>query len=386
MQVKDFQFVKYVMRHEAQLPENKVAEPLLRRVDIQTTGEPDSITVRNNSLTLHNPTTVTKSLFNILYHSLSDFALSGYHKDKLALVLIEICRRYVYRDFQRPEAMDKPPVMISYDKISVPSIIIHELLEPIVGRIKLPKVFFIDCPFTDACRRIDRAEQIYRFYKIERQQVDFQSTYPIILTNSSLYNDAAKQTHLIYLTLEMEFGDKAAGTILKRILLDNPKVYNRITSVLKLLNGGLRYATDFVKFLRCHAELDLAETEKSLGIEAKALQADGHFAKLIKEGQDAYYTPQVFRQWNEWSVLMGLIENQLAPMRGSIWPASENLGPIEDAKRARMVEKAKNLGKRPSELTFQELLEVSRDWYDHNAIEPGKLYEELLKAQRVWKV
>ena len=79
---------------------------------------------------------------------------------------------------------------------------------------------------------------------------------------------------------------------------------------------------------------------------------------------------------------MGLIEKQLGHMRGSFWPASELVKPHEDKKRKMILKVTKDKGK--NQLNIEEMLEVARDWYNHNAIEPGKLAEEVLKEERIW--
>ncbi len=54
-------------------------------------------------------------------------------------------------------------------------------------------------------------------------------------------------------------------------------------------------------------------------------------------------------------MMMGLIEKQLTPMRGSMWPASENIKPFEDHRRALMLEHEEKKG---SQLNFEEMLEI----------------------------
>jgi len=71
-------------------------------------------------------------------------------------------------------------------------------------------------------------------------------------------------------------------------------------------------------------------------------------------------------------------------MRGSMWPASENIKPHEDKHRRMIALKAKERNK--NQLNFEELLETARDLYNHNATTPGKLIEVVLKDNRVWKM
>ena len=70
-------------------------------------------------------------------------------------------------------------------------------------------------------------------------------------------------------------------------------------------------------------------------------------------------------------------------MRGSMWPTTELVKPHED--KLRLVIKEKMKEKNKNQANFEELLEIARNMYDHNAIEPGKLIETLLKDERVWK-
>jgi hypothetical protein len=131
--------------------------------------------------------------------------------------------------------------------------------------------------------------------------------------------------------------------------------------------------------------LQLTDEEMNISSELKfkAVASDDYLNRHIKIAAEKH-TPTVFKQWSQWSMLMGLIEKQLGPMRGSMWPATENLGPHENNFRALVQLKAKEKNK--NQLNYEELLETARDLYDHNAVEPGKLIEIMLKDNRVWKI
>ena len=133
--------------------------------------------------------------------------------------------------------------------------------------------------------------------------------------------------------------------------------------------------------LQSHTTLVPEEADKFAKLQYNSIKDDQRLQGIIKEAGGSY-TPQVFRQWSQWSALMGLIEKQLGHMRGSFWPTTTNMKPHEDKKKEMILRVTKEKGK--NQLNMEELLEVSRNWYDHNATEPGQLFEKILKEERIW--
>ena len=125
------------------------------------------------------------------------------------------------------------------------------------------------------------------------------------------------------------------------------------------------------------------ERQASQQIQQEKILSDNYLNKHIKLAAEKQ-TPSIFRQWSQWSLMSGLIEKQLGPMRGSMWPTTENMRPYENHFKRMLIKKKKD--KKNPHLNFEAMLEVSRDLYNHNAREPGQLIEHLLKEERVWKI
>lgn len=386
MKIKDFQLPTYLIKREFNLSPVEQEEILNTSVRVLPTNEPDSVINRGNEIVLLNPSSPTRFSFNLLYTVLNKTMESEFDKDKLALVLFELCRNYFYTDINPVEPSDQPPVLVSYSKVKVPSLILREIIEPITGRISFPKLFYIKCPFTDSCRIIENYTQLSKMYGLTTQNVGFTGDYPLILVNTAVHNLAAQHAHIVYNTLKICFGPEKTQQILQNVLLNKDVVYHRILTIHRILDGTVENITSFMKYLKTHVEFNEDLYKESLDIETQTVEADYYYGNLVKQSSDGYMNSRINRQWTEVSMMIGLIEKQLEPSRGSMWPASENLAPIEDEKRKRILEYAKKHKKKPWEVNFEQLLEVSRDWYNTNAIQPGKLYEELLKDNRAWKV
>jgi len=125
------------------------------------------------------------------------------------------------------------------------------------------------------------------------------------------------------------------------------------------------------------------ELRRSAVVQTSVIQTDNYLSQNIKVAAPPAQTSQINKQWSQWSMLMGLIEKQLEPMRGSMWPTTEMMKPHEDRFRLQIREKAKK--KKKDHANYEDMLEVARDLYDHNAVEPGHLIEEMLKENRVWQ-
>lgn len=372
IKIKDFQFARYFLTSElGDLDKNIIDEILDFNIQI-VNGEPDTVIDRGNkTIVLANPTSLSRTLFNILYTSLSKFIVRDEHKDKLGLGLLQICNHYVYND---PDATEikGPPVLVSSNKIDVVKFFIEELVEPIHGTIKKLPLFFIKCKFTDCCRKITSENEITRQYLLPKLNIGF-SNYPMLLCNLSIQNYASLTSHIIINTLEENIGQQKTQDAIKCIL-STPSLLEHLRSMIFMLRSETDFIVDFVKYLGSYVFFNEQEMNNTIA-------STNEIYNPTKTAQ--HNTQQVFKQWSQWSMLMGLIEKQLTPMRGSMWPASMTIKPIEDQLRKKQKEIASKKNK--NQLNFEELLETARNMYNHNAIEPGKITETLIKDLRVWK-
>lgn len=374
LKIKDFQFAQYFLLNEIDLSRDVVNSILEINVEVKSDGLADSTVLRENTIVIQNPSSVTRCLFNILYSSLSPHVINEVHKDKLGLGLLFMCKNYVYADFN-PREIIGPPVLIDFAKISTPYFIIKEIIEPVVGKVGFPKVFYIKCRFTDVCRPVIGMNHLSEQYNLPKQAI-INSDFPVLLCNASIQNSAAEMSHLTFKCLEMSFGLEKTKRVLSTILTDNDSsLLDNMVLILNVLNGQPDFAIDFMKYLgSC---ICLNEEDQKTEFFKAAL------ANKLTKIADGKYTPQVEKQWSQWSMLMGLIEKQLTPMRGSMWPTSKTIKPYEDQLRITQKELAKTKGKK--ELNFEELLETYRDVFNHKCKEPGKVVEVMMKDKRVWK-
>ncbi len=375
IKIRDLQFAKYLLTHEIDLDDAATNQVLEHDIEISNNGEPDSLVDRGNSILVHNPTSVTRFLFNVLYMALSKFIREDIYRDKLGLGLLFMCKEYVYSDFE-PEETRGPPVLIDFNKLPVPAFIIKKIIEPIVGTINTCPLFFAPCKFTDACREINSADQLTKQYNLPRTAVGY-GDFPLVLCNTNIHNDAALLAHITFKEMELCLGGEKAGKVLRGILLDkSSSLLHNLVLVLKMLRGEPDFVLDFLKYFGSHVSLSQSEMVMSSEKQHRVIAADAYLrVKIARE-------TQITKQWSQWSMLMGLIEKQLTPMRGSMWPSSETIKPFEDKFRDLQNEKAHSKG---SQLNFEELLESYRDLYNHKSIEPGKIVEFMLKDNRVWK-
>ena len=233
------------------------------------------------------------------------------------------------------------------------------------------------CNFTDTCRIISSADELSKQYQGDGL-VGNASKFPMILCNCNIHNSAAQLAHMTVKLLEINLGTDKTNRILRHILLDDSfSALGNLVLILKALRGEVDFVVEFLDLFQTNAMLSDEERATSQNLQMQSMAADQYLGKMLKSA-----TPQVNKQWSQWSMLMGLIEKQLAPMRGSMWPATELVKPHEDKLRKMIREDAAKKGKNQS--NFEEMLEVARDMYNHNAVEPGKLIEQMLKDVRVW--
>lgn len=377
MKIRDIQFARYFLTSEVEVDPEILDTPIQIKFD----GEPDIIYSQKDRLLYQNPSSVTMFIFHVLYEVLSKYSVDPYSKDRLGLGLLYMCRNYVYLD-QNTREIDGPPVIVDFDKIPVPSIIIRDLIEPIIGEMSIPRVLFMPCNFTDACRIVESSDQLNTEYGLPGV-IGGVRNFPVILCNSNIHNSASQLSHLILKVLENALKWEKTEKVIRNLLLGNEgSLTNNLILILKTMKGDPKFVIDFLKLL----ESSINWTYDEIGIisehQEKAIMGDSYLGEHIKIAGSSS-TSQVFKQWSQWSVLMGLIEKQLEPMRGSMWPATENIKPHEDRFRLRLKEKTEEKNK--NQINFEEMLETARDLYNHNAVEPGQLIEVMLKGNRVWK-
>ncbi len=380
MKVRDLQFANYFLLNEIDLDENLVAKLLDYNIEVRDIGEPDAIVDKMGTIVCSSPSSLTRFLFNVLYTLLSRYIRSDIHRDKLGLGLLHMCRDYVYSD-QKPHEFSGPPVLINFNKIPIPSFIIRELIEPLVGKIRDHSIFYVSSKFTDVCRIETSHAKLSKHYGVPENSVA-SSDFPIVTCNTNVFNSAAINAHMTVKCLELSLGRDKSQRVLKNVLLNEDcGLIDNVLLVLNGLYGDPEFVIDFFKYLKSNVEMNEDEKSVSAELQYKSIQSHASLKNSIKLAADNV-TPQVFRQWSQWSMLMGLIEKQLSPMRGSMWPATKNLKPFEDKHRHMVALKTQEKG---SQLNFEELLETSRDLYNKNSVEPGKLIEVMLRDNRVWK-
>jgi len=381
LKIKDLQFARHFLLHEVDLSRDIVKQILELDVEVRLDGEADSVVVRNKQIIVSNPSSVTRFLFAVLYSALSDHVVDdAIYKDKLGLCLLHMCKEYVYSDFDL-QPSNSIPVLVDFHKLTVPSFILTELVEPIVGKLEYHPVFFMPCRFTDVCRPIDSLNSLTSQYDLPNNAIGYGS-FPVVVCNTQIHNSAAQLAHLTAVMLEMSVGSSdKCRSIIRNILLQKDFM-DHVVQILKTLRGEMDFVVNFLDYLGSNALMSDLEHSQYRNQQAEAITADSFLSKNIKTASPSN-NPQVWKQWSQWSMMMGLIEKQLSPMRGSMWPASEKIKPHEDQLRLIQRELAEKKGK--PQLNFEELLETYRGLWGHKHHEPGKIIEHMLKDDRVWK-
>lgn len=381
MKVRDLQLVRCFLLHEAKVDIGTVAKLLDLEVEVRGDGEPDTAISKGNKIVVSQPSSITRFLFNVLYHVMKDYVHGGIFRDKLSLILLYVCKDYVYADYD-PLVADSAPVLINFDKLPLPLIILQELIEPLAGKCETMPLMFISSNSVDVCEIVTDSYKFSKKYKLPLQAVSSHS-YPFLVVNSSIHNKAARISDILVRVLNYSFGEIKADKIIKKMLLGEGDIGRNLISVVKILEGDPLFLMDFLKYLESNVTLSQEEDRRVAETRGKIIGDDNYLKKHIRLAQQGKYTPQVYRQWHQWSMIQGLIEKELAPMRGSMWPTTELVKPIEDLHREMEAKRAKEKGK--TQLNFEELLELAREWYGHKAVQPGELYERLLRENRVWK-
>lgn len=381
MKIKDFQFPRFFLLNEVQLDRNIVSCILETEIEINTEGPRDYLEKIENRIVYSNPSSVTRFLFHLLYSVLSEHIIDNFQKDKAALGLLFTCKEYVYTDFDTKNHSG-PPVLIKYNKLPVPFFVIKEIIEPIVGRIDDLCILFSPCTFTDSARIIETQQSLKDQYNVPT--LFPHNDFPLILSNCEVHNSSSQLSHIVSILLQHTLGESKFHSTMKTILTDESgDLMPLLIQSLKILKDDPTFVVDFLDFFGCCINMTTKERLASQDIQKENILSDNYLNKYIKTAAEKY-TPAPFKQWSQWSMLMGLIEKQLGPMRGSMWPTTENMEPYENRFKQLLIKKRKDNKK--SRLNFEEMLEGYRDLYDHNAIEPGQLIENLLKDNRVWKM
>jgi len=377
MKIRDIQFARHFLTKEVEADPAMLDIPIKIKLD----GDPDIVSLEENQLVYQNPSSVTMFIFHILYKLLDKGSSDPYNRDKLGLGLLHWCRNYTYADYDTSE-FPGPPVIVDFDKLPIPSMIIREIVEPIVGNIKVSKVLFMPCKFTDSCRIVESVDQLESEYNLSKMGGGYHD-FPLVLCNCDIHNSAAQLSHLTVKMLENSVGWDRTEKIIRNLLLGNKGgLTANLVLILKTLRGDPEFVINFLEFLESSVDWTYDEIGELSQYQENAIRADSYLKDHIKVASPPSST-QIFKQWAQWSMLMGLIEKQLEPMRGSMWPATENVKPHED--KFRLLLKTRTDKKDIKQLNFEEMLETARDLYDHNAVEPGKLIEVMLKRNRVWK-
>jgi len=378
IQVKDLQFPRYFLLHELDIDPRIATKLLDIEVELRHDGEPDTAILKGHKIIVSQPSSVTRFLFNFIYSIVKNYVNVGFQQDKFALGLLFACKDYTYIDYNAFHTKrGQPPVLVSFNKLPVPSTIVDNIIEPLVGPVKRMPVMFVRSNFVDACEVSQSSEKFSKRFRMPFKSVSFHD-YPILVANAKIHNEAAQKAHIMYQSMVCSFGPKRTSKIIRNIVLsENSNVAANLVEILKILEGDPIYIMDFLKFMKSNVTLTEDEEVRAAEVRLNVVKADRYLSKHIKIAQQGKQTPQVFKQWHQWSMLVGLIEKQLAPMRGSMWPATQNIKPFEDQHRQMAAERAKEKGK--SQLNFEELLELAREWYGHKTSNPGQLAENLLQ-------
>ena len=381
MKVKELQFARNFLLHESKLDLSKALSLLNIEVEVRDDGEPDTAVSRGNTIIMNQPSSVTRFLFNVLYHLMRDYVNEGIYRDKLSLILLYACKDYVYSDYD-PAKAESVPVLVSFKKLALPLMILEDLVEPLAGKSKTMPLMFIGSNALDVCEVITDSYKFSKKYKLPLQAVSTHD-YPFLVVNTNIHNDAAKNSDILTRILNYSYGEAKTDKIIRKILLSESDMGRNLMAIVKVLKGDPFFLLDFLKYFECNVTLSREEEVLVAEARDRIIGNDTYLKKHIRLAQQGRYTPEIYKQWHQWSMVQGLIEKELGPMRGSIWPTTESVKPFEDLHREMEVKRAKEKGK--TQLNFEELLELAREWYDHKAVQPGQLYEKLLMENRVWK-
>jgi len=370
IKVKDFQFVNYFLQNELELEYDTSEEVRIVQDD------KSDIAVKNSCIKVHNPTSVGKTIANIIYRICENKLENPQKKDIFSLGLNQSVHEYVYSDLS-PSNDQSPPVLISGTKIIIPTLIINEIIEPLIDQqIDFLSLLMAECPITDSCRIIESHKDLFGM-NIRNNSIPF-TKYPLILCNKNIHNKASLLSHMLIRQLEHSLGEKTTQNLIKKILLnDEEMVMSYIIAILNRVENCPFFIDEFILYLRSYAGLSKPETEvfvQLVKLQYKKVPGLKKFAQL--------YDQQIQKQWTQWANIIGLTEKQLVSFWGSKRETTELMEEI-DVARQQLKNKKKKTDKKHT-LNMEELLEVYRELYDDFAVEPGKLHEVLLSKNRIW--
>lgn len=369
MKASDFQFVRLFSTHcELDIDDIDVL--------IVQDDKTDFVSKSGNVITLHSPTTITKTIFNLTYRLYEEKLKNAYKKDSFSLILAKAVHDYVYNGFEN--IYQQHPLIMSGYKSQIPTVILKEIVEPLLDtKIEILPLFMTKCTFTDSCRIIHSFNDFYDMCNFSSNLIPF-SKYPMILCNCFIENKASLLSDIFLKQLEHNLGQEKASKLIKRILLnEDEKPLQHIIDICCSESVEDHFVEQFVEFLKAYGNLTVEENETFVSI--IKLQYSKAFSKFAQY-DNSLYDNKIQKQWTEWSFL-GLIEKQLAGMRGSKREVTE-LMKDTDKEREKLKQRKKRQKKRS--LNTEDLLEISRELYDTKVVEPGILAEKLLNDKRVW--
>lgn len=305
-------------------------------------------------------------LFSSIFNAVQQY-IPQEKKDLFAIELLNKCNDYTNLDID--DKIIGPPVIVSFDKLSLCSFFDSMFVKPMYHRTQKIDILFLSSNCLDACEVVNNKHELNKHIKNSRD-IEF----PVIVANNNLKNEASLVSDIVIKHLELSFGKEKACDIIRGILTSTS--IEGLISSYKILSNNPLFTPWFIDYLMNYVSFQ--ETQKE-NIKEKLRKefSNNAFLKVAWDG----YNPSAPRQWTEWAALVGLTEKQLQPLRGPIYPGIQ-LRKIEEELAKKIIEEKK---KDKNTVSLERLLEIMREHNDFSNIEPGILPEILLKDNRVWK-
>lgn len=375
--LSDFVFPRYFFTHESDLDDNQIQEYLSTPVLIHKTGQTNNVKIDGTNIVVHQPSSVSMFLFHLLHNLISKMGVSQDIIDNSTIATVILCNDYINADDRPFFAFENEIVKMRH--VPELKIIIEDILEPLLGVMLTPNLCFVKSSILDVCKIAEDERTVHQYapdMQIKPAQL------PVILCNTAIKNKAALFAHIIELTIKASFGDDRHANIVKRILVsENGKILDYILETLKTFQDDPMFVLDFLRYTESSVVIDQSMMSEMNTIKARRIASDATLNQLHKNASSALMSTN-HNQWTQMSLMVGLLEKQLDPARGSRWPATHKIKPVEDRLRAKMMEMKRERRKR--NLNFEELLDARRSMYNHKAIEPSKVIEVYLKKNRDW--
>jgi len=333
----------------------------------------DTVSRSGRNIEIHSPKSITKTIFNIASQVVEDKIKNPHKKDLFSLILHQTVHDYVYKDGD--ECDDRPSVLISGSKIIVPTLVIREIIEPLIDQtIDIIPLLFVRCPVTDSCRIVHSYMEIEYLDTISSAAIPH-THYPFILVNEAINNKASLFANILIRQLEHNLGNEKADNLLKKLLLNEEnELLCYIVKIVSLIEPDPWFVDDFLLYLRSYVNLEKEEVEVFITQLVAAYNQNESMTKFAQ-----LYNQQIQQQW---STFLGLIEKQLEEYRGSKRQTTELMKGIDFARKK--LKQRKRREKDTKELNYEDLMDVYRELYGTELAEPGKLYETLLQKNRIW--